>query len=153
MLDPDVLNFIRTDATHGATCRALADAGQDSAVAQIVSAFAPQVKTQRFFTDRDLCVMFGFSRGSVILNWLSANFPVLVKLMQEGGVDLSLPEVPNDLATFVAAGGITQLESNAVQNAAYSPDTITHQQVTRVLTPLRTADSDGSIRSTPINWS
>jgi len=153
MTDAQVLAFIRTDATHGATCRALADAGQDSAVAQIVSTFAPLVTVPVRFTDLHLAQLFGMTRAVAIVTWLQANNPTLLGWMQREGVDLSHPETPADLAHLVAAGAITTDESASILGLAQSPDTIDHLQVTRVLNPLRTTDAGGSVRAAPIKWS
>lgn len=74
----------------------------------------PKLPTHYMLTDEDLGRLFGLTRGTAIVTWLTANNPTLLKWMEEHGVDTSLAEVPADLAGLVAAGGITQAESDTI---------------------------------------
>lgn len=157
MTDADLLTLIKGSATY----KALADQGQDNAIADAIMASFP-------------------AAVPVTIASLTAAAPTALATIASGANPMSEMEV---IASRVRSGDaqgvglwantllmlkkMSQAEHDAVEalvTAAAQPDSVAHDQVSRVLNAIRphghvddagqfTADPNGPPRAVPITWS
>lgn len=146
MTDADLLALIRATPA----LKALADAGNDAALAAAVPGIAPQLVTPKPFSAGDVmgCVSQA-NRAKVALSAMYFGVQQSVATQDRVGVG-------SEAQLCVDAGLITAAEQaaiNAVLAATVSaPDnSVTHPQVSRVLSAVRPVVG-GATRALPISW-
>ena len=148
MTDSDLLKFIKATPA----LQVFADAGHDDLLAQAIPTYA-KITVPKPFTAADVL-------GGVTVSDLAkfATSPMFDSIRQDIR-DQNVTGLLNEATIAAAAGLITQAELQAIEAVVTAtqqvPDTsVTHQQVSRIMQPLRIAASaDGVVRATPINWS
>jgi hypothetical protein len=147
MSDTDLLTLIKATPA----LRALADSGQDNTLAAAVPSYATTAVPAPFSAAQIMGAVSAASRKAIVSSGVYLGIQQTIAAQDRTAAAA-------ETALCASTGLITADEATAIMAilaaTVTTPDTsVTHQQASRVLAPLRARDEGGSVRAAPIDWS